>query len=62
MRIAIAGTGYVGLSLAVLLAQHNEVTEFEYYSKEVKNEWQIKYSQEYGNQLLMNILKSVSQK
>ncbi len=25
-RIAVAGTGYVGLSLAVLLSQHNEVT------------------------------------
>ena len=25
-KIAVAGTGYVGLSLAVLLAQHNDIT------------------------------------
>ena len=25
MKVAVAGTGYVGLSMAVLLSQHNEV-------------------------------------
>lgn len=26
MRISVAGTGYVGLSIATLLTQHNDVT------------------------------------
>lgn len=26
-NIAVAGTGYVGLSIATLLAQHNHVTD-----------------------------------
>ena len=29
MKIAVAGTGYVGLSLAVLLAQHNDADELD---------------------------------
>ena len=30
MNIAVAGTGYVGLSIATLLAQHNHVTAVDY--------------------------------
>ena len=29
MNIAVAGTGYVGLSLATLLSQHMNITPFE---------------------------------
>ena len=35
-KIAIAGTGYVGLSLAVLLSQHNEVTAVDIIPEKVE--------------------------
>ena len=35
MKIAVAGTGYVGLSLAVLLAQHNHVTAVDIIPEKV---------------------------
>jgi len=35
MKIAIAGTGYVGLSLAVLLSQHNDVTAVDIIQEKV---------------------------
>ena len=34
-KIAVAGTGYVGLSLAVLLAQHNKVTAVDIIEEKV---------------------------
>ena len=36
MKIAVAGTGYVGLSMAVLLAQHNDVTAVDIVAEKVE--------------------------
>ena len=48
-KIAVAGTGYVGLSLAVLLAQHNEVTAVDIVEEKVRliNEWKSPIQDEY---------------
>ncbi|MGO5427470.1 3-hydroxyacyl-CoA dehydrogenase NAD-binding domain-containing protein, partial [Fusobacterium mortiferum] len=36
MKIVVAGTGYVGLSIAVLLAQHHKVTAVDIISEKVE--------------------------
>ena len=35
-KIAVAGTGYVGLSIAILLAQHNHVTAVDTVAEKVE--------------------------
>lgn len=49
MKIAVAGTGYVGLSLAVLLSQHNDVTAVDIVPEKVNliNEWRSPIQDEY---------------
>ena len=49
MKIAVAGTGYVGLSLAVLLSQHNEVTAVDIVAEKVEkiNRWESPIQDEY---------------
>ena len=36
MKIAVAGTGYVGLSIATLLAQHNKVYAVDIIAEKVE--------------------------
>lgn len=49
MKIAVAGTGYVGLSLAVLLSQNNDVTAVDIVPEKVEklNNWQAPIQDEY---------------
>ena len=54
MRIAVAGTGYVGLSLAVLLSQHNHVTAVDIIPEKVEmlNNWKSPIQDEYIEKFL----------
>ena len=49
MKIAVAGTGYVGLSLAVLLSQHNEVIAVDILPEKVRllNSWKSPIKDDY---------------
>ncbi len=55
MKIAVAGTGYVGLSLAVLLSQHNTVTAVDILPDKVDklNSWQSPIQDEYIEKYLV---------
>lgn len=56
MKIAVAGTGYVGLSIATLLAQHNEVNAVDIIEEKVKliNEKKSPIQDDYIEEYLAN--------
>lgn len=53
-KIAVAGTGYVGLSLAVLLSQHNDVTAVDIIPEKVDklNNWESPIQDDFIEQYL----------
>ncbi|WP_288319024.1 UDP binding domain-containing protein [Xylanibacter caecicola] len=61
MKIAVAGTGYVGLSIATLLAQHHEVTAVDVIQSKVdlinirKSPIQDEYIEKYLSEKKLNI-------
>jgi len=62
MKITVAGTGYVGLSLAVLLAQHNEVMAVDIIEEKVnlinqhKSPIQDEYIEKYLKEKELNLV------
>ena len=55
MKIAVAGTGYVGLSLAILLSQHNEAVAVDIVPEKVEkiNHWISPIQDEYIEKFMM---------
>ena len=62
-KIAVAGTGYVGLSLAVLLSQHNEVTAVDIIPEKVEklNNYESPIKDEYIEKYLTEAKKGKRQ-
>ena len=67
-KIAVAGTGYVGLSLAVLLAQHNRVIAVDIIPEKVeminnkKSPIQDDYIEEYLANYTLNLIATLEWK
>jgi len=68
MKIAIAGTGYVGLSIATLLAQHNEVVAVDIIAEKVDkinnriSPIQDEYIEKYFNEKELNLKATLDTK
>lgn len=68
MKIAVAGTGYVGLSLAVLLAQHNDVVAVDIVPEKVelinkrKSPIQDEYIEKYLVEKKLNLVATLDAK
>ena len=68
MKIAVAGTGYVGLSIATLLSQHNQVIAVDIISEKVelinkkKSPIKDEYIEKYLMQKELNLIATLDAK
>ena len=68
MKIAVAGTGYVGLSIATLLSQHNEVMAVDIIEEKVnlindrKSPIQDEYIEKYLAEKDLDLVATMTQK
>lgn len=68
MKIAVAGTGYVGLSIATLLSQHNEVMAVDIIPEKVnlinqkKSPIQDEYIEKYLAEKNLNLVATLDAK
>lgn len=68
LKIAVAGTGYVGLSIAVLLAQHHKVTAVDIIPEKVerinnkKSPIQDEYIEKYLAEKKLNLTATLNAK